>query len=149
MNPRPLFISGGSVSFLGILPGMPHAPFLVLGAAAIGVGYLATVQMTRSAEQIVEQTEDQARLESSEDKDKIESVLKLDLLAIEVGYGLIPLVSTGDTFLSRVREIRRQIARDLGIIVPSVHITDNLAARATRNTPFFSKASASPAASFI
>ncbi|MEJ7617740.1 MAG: flagellar biosynthesis protein FlhA [Pyrinomonadaceae bacterium] len=125
-NPRPLYIAGGVLIFLGILPGMPHAPFLLLGAASIAVGYLSTQQSMRAAAQVIEQSEDQARADSGEEKDKIESVLKLDLLAIEVGYGLIPLVSTGDSFLSRVREIRRQIARDLGIIVPPVHITDNL-----------------------
>ena len=47
-------------------------------------------------------------------------------MALEVGYGLISLVSEDDTFLNRIREIRRQAARELGIIVPSVHVTDNL-----------------------
>lgn len=125
-NPRPLYIAGGVLIFLGILPGMPHAPFLLLGALTLAAGYLSAQQSLRSAAEAIEQTGDQAIAQSNEEQDKIESVLKLDLLAIEVGYGLIPLVSTGESFLSRVREIRRQIARDLGIIVPPVHITDNL-----------------------
>lgn len=125
-NPRPLYIAGGVLIFLGILPGMPHAPFLLLGVGTLAAAYLSAQQSTRSAAQEAEQTSTEALAQSHEEQDKIESVLKLDLLAIEVGYGLIPLVSTGDSFLGRVREIRRQIARDLGIIVPPVHITDNL-----------------------
>lgn len=126
INPRPLFIAGGVLGLLGILPGMPHLPFLLLGAGAVGAGYLSKQQILLTEAKAEEVTTEKARTESTEQNDKIESVLKLDLLALEVGYGLIPLVSAGDTFLSRVREIRRQIARDLGIIVPPVHITDNL-----------------------
>ncbi|HVG38125.1 MAG TPA: flagellar biosynthesis protein FlhA, partial [Pyrinomonadaceae bacterium] len=126
VNPRPLFIAGGVLTLLGILPGMPHLPFLLLAAGTIGVGYLSKQQTLLSAAKEIEATTEKAQAETVEQSDKIESVLKLDLLALEVGYGLIPLVSAGETFLSRVREIRRQIARDLGIIVPPVHITDNL-----------------------
>jgi flagellar biosynthesis protein FlhA len=64
--------------------------------------------------------------EPAKQPEKMESLLKVDSLALEVGYGLIGLVSAGDSFLHRIREIRRQAATELGIIVPSVHVTDNL-----------------------
>jgi flagellar biosynthesis protein FlhA len=129
VNPRPLFIAGGVLGFLGILPGMPHLAFLSLAVFSAGIGYLSMQQRKVSAEsQTEEAVQQQLRAQPTvpEQTEKIETLLKLDMLALEVGYGLIPMVSNGDSFLARVREIRRQIAMDLGIIVPPVHVTDNL-----------------------
>lgn len=125
-NPRPLFISAGVLAFLGILPGMPHVAFLMLAAGAGGVGYLAGQQSKRVESEAEQLKLAEASVESEKQVEKIESLLKVDALALEVGYGLIGLVSADDSFLNRVREIRRQAALDLGIIVPSVHVTDNL-----------------------
>jgi flagellar biosynthesis protein FlhA len=125
-NPRPLFIAAGVVGFLGILPGMPHIPFLALAAGAVGIGYVARQRGSREIQSAAQENEVARSTATTQESEKIESVLRLDALALEVGYGLIPLVSNGDHFLARVREIRRQIAVDLGIIVPSVHVTDDL-----------------------
>jgi flagellar biosynthesis protein FlhA len=125
-NPRPLFIAAGVVGFLGILPGMPHLPFLALAAGAVGIGYVARQRGSREIQSAAQENEAALSTATTQESEKIESVLRLDALALEVGYGLIPLVSNGDNFLARVREIRRQIAVDLGIIVPSVHVTDDL-----------------------
>ncbi|MEW6732454.1 MAG: flagellar biosynthesis protein FlhA [Acidobacteriota bacterium] len=125
VNPRPLFISGAVLLLLGLMPGMPHLPFILLSLVSVGIGYLSR----RNA--YFEAMEREAAARSAEKpvgepSEAIESFLKLDLLALEVGYGLIPLVSANDSFLKRMREIRRQIALDLGIVVPPVHVTDNL-----------------------
>jgi flagellar biosynthesis protein FlhA len=125
INPRPLYIAAGVLGVLGILPGMPHIAFLLLAAGAGGIGYLSNQLQGRKALQEEAQLAEPPRLAVPEPA-KIESLLKLDALALEVGYGLIPLVSAGDSFLGRVREIRHQIALHLGIIVPPVHVTDNL-----------------------
>ena len=68
------------------------------------------------------------KAEAEKPKDKIESLLKVDLLGIEMGYGLIRYVdaSQGGDFLDRIKSIRRQLALEMGLIVPPVHITDNL-----------------------
>jgi flagellar biosynthesis protein FlhA len=125
LNPRPLFIAAIVLGFLGVLPGMPHLAFLLLAAGAGGVAHLARQRQASSA--LAAQQDEVARsTATTEQSEKIESVLKLDALALEVGYGLISLVSNGDQFLARVREIRRQIAVDLGIVVPPVHVTDDL-----------------------
>jgi flagellar biosynthesis protein FlhA len=127
LNPRPLFIASGVLALLGVLPGMPHLAFLLLAAGAGGAGYLAAEQRKRSAAREAARASEQARSAAPPAQpEKIESLLKVDALALEVGYGLIPLVSAGDSFLARVREIRRQTAQSLGIIVPPVHVTDNL-----------------------
>lgn len=128
VNPRPLFITASVLGFLGLLPGMPHLAFLLLAGLAAGVGYLSRQQdtLTRAREAQLLAEDATKAAETTERTEKIESLLKVDVLALEVGYGLIPLVSAGDSFLGRVREIRKQIAIHLGIIVPPVHVTDNL-----------------------
>ena len=128
VNPRPLFIAAAVLGFLGLLPGMPHIPFLMLAAVASSVAYLSRKRSaSKAADKAARAAEEaQSAAKASDKGEKIESLLKLDMLALEVGYGLIPLVSGGGSFLARVREIRRQIALDLGIIVPPVHVTDNL-----------------------
>lgn len=128
INPRPLFITSSVLALLGILPGMPHLAFLMLAGAAAGAGYLSQKMGESRAARQVQRASDEAEkaATSAEKSEKIEALLKVDALALEVGYGLIPLVSAGDSFLARVREIRKQIAVNLGIIVPPVHVTDNL-----------------------
>ena len=126
VNPRPLFITAGVLCFLGLLPGMPHFAFIALALGAGGIGYLslsraAGVEQAEAKARIAEETE-----QNSRQPDRMESLLKVDALALEVGYGLIGLVSSDDSFLNRIREIRRHAAIELGIIVPSVHVTDNL-----------------------
>lgn len=124
-NPRPLYIAAGVLGFLGILPGMPHIAFLALAVGVGAVGYLSQEMAKNTAEnEDAKNAEKQA--EETKQPEKIESLLKVDALALEVGYGLIGMVSAGDSFLNRIREIRRQTAMELGIIVPSVHVTDNL-----------------------
>ncbi|MFN0087979.1 MAG: flagellar biosynthesis protein FlhA [Blastocatellia bacterium] len=126
INPRPLLITAGVLGFLGILPGMPHLAFLLLAAGAGGAGHLSRQHQTRALEREAARSAEAAQQGAAAEPEKIESLLKLDTLALEVGYGLVPLASSGDSFLGRVREIRRQIALHLGIIVPPVHVTDNL-----------------------
>jgi flagellar biosynthesis protein FlhA len=127
INPRPLMIAAAVLGALGILPGMPHLAFLLLAGGVGAAGYLSQQRQSqterRESEKAAEAVQQQA---SGAEPEKIESLLKLDALALEVGYGLIPLAGSGDSFLGRVREIRRQIALQLGIIVPPVHVTDNL-----------------------
>ena len=125
-NPRPLFIASGVLTFLGILPGMPHVAFLMLAAGTGAVGYLSMQKAKEVETEELEKAEAEKQAELSQTPENIESLLKIDALALEVGYGLIGLVSKDDSFLNRIREIRRQTAIELGIIVPSVHVTDNL-----------------------
>lgn len=125
-NPRPLFISAGVLFFLGILPGMPHLAFLALAFGTSGVAYLSMQQKKHTAENEADQKHADNEAEIAKQPERIENLLKVDALALEVGYGLVGLVSGDDSFLNRIREIRRQAAVELGIIVPSVHVTDNL-----------------------
>ncbi len=126
LNPRPLFIAGAVLLFLGILPGMPHFAFISLALGAGGVGFLSMQQAKNTADQEQEDKTAAQLISGGKPPEQLESLLKVDALALEVGYGLIGLVSSDDSFLHRIREIRRQAALEIGIIVPSVHVTDNL-----------------------
>ncbi len=126
VNPRPLFIASAVLFFLGILPGMPHFAFVTLALAAGGIGYMSLRSAMNTAQRTEEESAAEKSAETARLPEKMESLLKVDVLALEVGYGLIGLVSSDDSFLNRIREIRRQAAIEMGIIVPSVHVTDNL-----------------------
>lgn len=125
-NPRPLLIAAAVLLFLGILPGMPHFAFISLALGVGGVGYLSMQQAKNTAEQQADDASAQQQVEAAKAPEKMETLLRVDAVALEVGYGLIGLVSSDDSFLNRIREIRRQSALEMGIIVPSVHVTDNL-----------------------
>jgi flagellar biosynthesis protein FlhA len=125
-NPRPLLIAAGVLLFLGILPGMPHFAFITLALGVGGVGYLSIQQAKGLAERNANAASMDEQIEAAKAPEKMESLLRVDALSLEVGYGLIGMVSADDGFLNRIREIRRQSALELGIIVPSVHVTDNL-----------------------
>lgn len=126
INPRPLFITAGVLLFLGVLPGMPHFAFISLALGAGGIGYLSLNRASSVAGRAAESKLAVETAENAKQPERMESLLKVDALALEVGYGLIGLVSGDESFLNRIREIRRQAAIELGIIVPSVHVTDNL-----------------------
>jgi len=127
---RPLWIVGGVLLALALIPGMPKFSFIALGA---GLMFAASkLKFESSAE-----TAAGAKSATKADKagvpavDPMDAVLKLDDLMLEVGIGLVPLVDAkqGGQLLSRVRSLRKTLAQSLGFLVPSIHITDNLALR--------------------
>lgn len=127
---RILFITGGILLFFAIVPGMPKISFLFLAATCIGVGYLmrrkagTSKKGTDATEENNAETEKPAATEEEEVKD----LLAMDTMELEIGFGIIPLVDTaqGGTLLNRIKSIRRQIALEMGFIVPPVRIRDNL-----------------------
>lgn len=124
VNPRVVYMAGAVVSFLAIVPGLPTVPFLTIGLGLIGLGW-----MVGRFQQDRLETEQREKAEvAGKPKESIETLLPLDLIELEVGYGLIQVVESGDSgdLLERIVSIRKQFAIDLGIIVPSIHIRDNL-----------------------
>jgi flagellar biosynthesis protein FlhA len=124
---RPIAISAAVLFLFGAVPGLPLVPFWIMGgvfgALAYGTWKLAgqKVQAETDAE-----AKDKAKL--PEGPEKVEALLKVDPLGLEVGYGLIPLLDAaqGGTVLERIKALRRQMAQDLGIVVPPIRIRDNL-----------------------
>jgi flagellar biosynthesis protein FlhA len=125
-NPVPVAIASGFLFFFGLIPGLPSIPFFVLSGLAGVVAFNAKKQ--RDVEQVVIDKDKAEKAEADKPKERLERLLKVDPLGLEVGYNLIRYVdaSQGGDFLNRVKSIRRQIALDLGVVVPPIHITDNL-----------------------
>ncbi len=125
-NHIPIAIGSGFLFFFGLVPGLPFFPFFVLGSLTGVLAYRR--RKARENERLALERVKAERAEAERPKDKIEGLLKVDLLGIEMGYGLIRYVdaSQGGDFLDRIKSIRRQIALEMGLIVPPVHITDNL-----------------------
>jgi len=125
-NPSALFISAGILTILGIVPGMPHTVFLLLSLVAAALGVLLLRTEEKSA---IESEQAAAEQKADEPKelgwDDVEAV---DLIGLEIGYGLIPLVNpeTGGQLMPRVKGVRKKLSAELGFLVQPVRIRDAL-----------------------
>jgi flagellar biosynthesis protein FlhA len=126
--PKALGITAGILLIVGLIPGMPFLPFFTVAAIVSTVAY-SRVKAGPSISRRKAGERGEEAPSVAADPEKVEQLLPLDLLTLEVGYGLIPLVdaSQGGDLLERVKLIRRQIALDLGFVVPPIRIRDNLA----------------------
>jgi flagellar biosynthesis protein FlhA len=120
-NPQPLYLAAGVLIVVAILPGMPKIPFFLLGGV---FGYSAW-----RMRQIPVSDEKPPQASTAPAKDGLDTLLKVDPLAVEVGLGLVKFVEGGanSPLLRRIGAIRRQLASDLGFLLPPVRVTDNLA----------------------
>jgi flagellar biosynthesis protein FlhA len=125
INPRALMISGGVMLLMGIIPGLPTIPFLFMGGLMCGLSW---VLKKYKAESVAAEKKKADNSLNTPKKENIESMLPVDMLELEVGYGLIKVVESDQSgdLLERIVSIRKQFALDLGIVVPSIHIRDNL-----------------------
>jgi flagellar biosynthesis protein FlhA len=123
---RPLWIVGGVLVALALIPGMPKISFFALG----GLAMFAASKMKPAAapEPSADAKAAAAKTAGTPTVDPMDAVLKLDDLMLEVGIGLVPLVDAkqGGQLLARVKSLRKNLAQQLGFLVPSIHITDNL-----------------------
>ncbi|HMK61500.1 MAG TPA: flagellar biosynthesis protein FlhA [Dissulfurispiraceae bacterium] len=125
-NPKVLGSAAAVLAILGIIPGLPHVPFLMI-AAITGTGAYFVNQEIRKEE--AEKVP--AEVEAVKPAEDLENLLPLDPFSLEIGYALIPLVEAGAPLLARIRAIRKQMVSDMGFIVPPVHIKDNLSLKST------------------
>jgi flagellar biosynthesis protein FlhA len=124
-NPRAVAIAGAVIGLLALVPGLPTIPFLLMAVALGGLSWI--IQRFQKDKIDIEKSRVDAAA-SAPRKENIETLLPIDLVELEVGYGLINIVESdksGD-LLERIVSIRKQFALDLGIVVPSIHIRDNL-----------------------
>jgi flagellar biosynthesis protein FlhA len=128
-NPRVLYVAAGVIGMMGMLPGMPNFAFLTIALAAAGMAYMITQRKRVSA--LLPAVPDMAEAPEVpvENRDVgWEDVQPLDVLGLEVGYRLIPLVdkNQGGQLMARIKGVRRKLSQELGFLVPAVHIRDNL-----------------------
>jgi flagellar biosynthesis protein FlhA len=126
-NPSALFISAIILTILGLVPGMPHLMFITLAAATAGLGLM--VIRSEVEEEATQEAVAQAAATSEATKDlDWDDVDQVDLIGLEIGYGLIPLVNpeTGGELMSRVKGVRKKLSAELGFLVQPVRIRDDL-----------------------
>ncbi len=127
-KPRALYISAVTLFLIGLLPGFPFLPFAILAAIIGSIAFYRTKAIKEES-----QAEMRGELEAAEETEKpsetpVEDLLKVDPVEIELGYSLISLVDEqqgGDVF-KRITNVRKQLATELGIILPPVRVRDNL-----------------------
>jgi flagellar biosynthesis protein FlhA len=125
VHPRSLWVVSAILLIFALIPGLPKVPFFLL---SILTGVVAWKVSKTHTEKLHQQQIDDAPPPKQIEEENYEQMLSVDLLEMEVGYGLIPLVDTAQNgeLLPRIKSIRRQFTLDMGFIVPPVHIKDNL-----------------------
>ncbi|OWZ84246.1 flagellar biosynthesis protein FlhA [Natranaerobius trueperi] len=129
-HPKVLFIVAGVLAMVGILPGMPPLPFLLLGLIMAILAYHIKTTVIEKVpspeEEEVAAKEEEA--EGYRSPENVMSLLQIDPIEFEFGYGLLPLADPdqGGDLLDRVTMIRRQVALELGIVVPVIRVRDNI-----------------------
>ena len=133
-SPKALAVAAGLLIVIGLVPGMPHTPFVGLGLVAAGIAWLIwrkkNGKARADAAAVPALAADQLpALQEPESKELgWEDVNPVDLVGLEVGYRLIPLVdrNQGGQLLARIKGVRKKLSQDLGFLIPPVHIRDNL-----------------------
>jgi len=126
-QPKALMIAGAIMAAMGVVPGMPNLAFLALATLAMASAYLLSNQQERAAHMV--ESEVPAMPTPAETRDlSWDDVAPVDLIGLEVGYRLIPLVdrNQGGELMARIKGVRKKISQDLGFLVQAVHIRDNL-----------------------
>ncbi|MGI9212388.1 MAG: flagellar biosynthesis protein FlhA [Methylococcaceae bacterium] len=129
-DPRPLAVSAALVGMMGMIPGMPNLAFLLLAAGLGGAAYMV-VKKKKNTEAVAAEarTAPPPQLPAPEAKElSWDDVMPVDLVGLEVGYRLIPLVDKNQDgqLTGKIKGVRKKLSQDLGFLVPSVHIRDNL-----------------------
>jgi flagellar biosynthesis protein FlhA len=128
-NPMALIIAGAILILLGLVPGMPHMIFLGLGATSVGLG----IKLSKDSERLNLQENNvaaaaNAQADASKEELNWDDVDQVDLVGLDIGYGLIPLVNpeTGGQLLPRVKGVRKKLSAELGFLIQPIRIRDNL-----------------------
>ena len=137
-QPRAILTAGAVLIILGLIPGTPHAPLLVVGVALAVLGYLMSGRIERQEAAELAQPEEPVQADLAavpsetdyyKDINNVYGLLSVDPIEMEFGYSLIPLVdeSSGGKLISRIVIFRRQYAQDMGFVIPSIRLHDSSA----------------------
>ncbi len=130
-DPKALIITAIIIGLLGIIPGMPNLVFILLAMVLLAAAYLINLRHKREQDEILAKTAQvpQKQVSASEVKELgWDDVMPVDVIGLEVGYRLIPLVdkNQGGQLMTRIKGVRKKLSQELGFLIPSVHIRDNL-----------------------
>mgnify|MGYP001349301919 FL=1 len=126
--PRALALTSVLMVVLALLPGIPALPFLFLGALSGGVAWLSLRNIQQEEQQALAIEHEETQKLAKPAEESISQTLAMDTIRLELGYGLLPLVNaqTGNKLTDQIKGLRRQLAEEMGFILPSVRIQDNL-----------------------
>ena len=128
-KPRPIAITAGIIGTLGLIPGMPNLVFITLGLLFGGAAWLiAQKQEQQRLAELQQEQQPEPEPEPQQTDLSWDDVPMVDVIGLEVGYRLIPLVDKeqGGMLMSRVKGVRRKLSQELGFLIQPVHIRDNL-----------------------
>jgi len=131
-NPKVLGIVAGLLFLLGIIPGLPTIPFFTIAIALAAYTFKKSKDIKKEEEETAQKAKEaetkQASPKKRASKESVMELLNIEPMEIEIGYRLVPLldIEQGGDLLERIAQIRRQVALDFGIILPSIRVRDNL-----------------------
>ncbi len=130
-DPRSLIVTAGIMGLLGIIPGMPNLVFILLALALLGSAYMIDRRHKKEQEELLQQSVKMPQAQAAAPEIKElgwDDVMPVDIIGLEVGYRLIPLVdkNQGGQLMTRIKGVRKKLSQELGFLIPSVHIRDNL-----------------------
>ena len=132
-SPRALAVTAAVMIAMGLVPGMPHFSFISLGLVAAGAAYWIADKQRTTQESEVKEVQRQQELLPAQKAQEVkelgwDDVTPVDMVGLEVGYRLIPLVdrNQGGQLLARIKGVRKKLSQEMGFLMPSVHIRDNL-----------------------
>ena len=126
-QPHALIMGGILLVIVSLVPGLPTIPMWIVAATLMTIGYLVNSRRQKAA--VVEEKEvEEVTAEEKRKPESVTSLLQVDPIELEFGYGIVPMVdvSQGGDLLDRVVMIRRQCALDMGVIVPAIRLRDNI-----------------------
>src|SRR5258708_11782379 len=123
--PKALGMASALLTLMALVPGLPMMPFMLLGGLTGGAAYYIG---TTKAKEEVKKAEEAAAPPPPPADEPITSALHIDVLRLELGYGLLPMINSdkGPKLTDQIKALRRQIATDMGFVMPSVRIQDNI-----------------------
>jgi flagellar biosynthesis protein FlhA len=126
-DPSLLILAGGVMAVLGLVPGLPHLAFFLVGGGLAGLGFL--VQSRKAAELAAPAEPEPLPVTNEVPPENAVQLTPIDPLEVELGYALVPLAeqTKGGDLLDRVVAVRRQVANNLGLLIPYIRVRDNLA----------------------
>ena len=127
-NPRALVVTAVVMGAMGLVPGMPNLAFLTLAAVAGGTAYMIAKRQRAEVQHESQQAALPQTKESEPKELSWDDVMPVDVIGLEVGYRLIPLVdkNQGGQLMNRIKGVRKKLSQELGFLIPAVHIRDNL-----------------------
>lgn len=128
VHPKALYIAAGLILILGLIPGFPKLPFFVLTAILFFLGRAADKKIVDDKTSQEKMKEQDLKNREDKDADNLDNLMRVDMLAVEVGHGLISLIDPAQDgeVIHRIQSIRKQFAQELGIVVPQIQLRDNL-----------------------